>query len=58
MSREPSTAATQHKPARRLAVEPLRRAVDCAQRFRLAAADDSDFDPIRDDPAFKELVGR
>jgi hypothetical protein len=32
-------------------------AIERADRFRSLAADDSDFDPIRDDAAFKELVG-
>ena len=40
------------------AIEHLRRAIDMSERFRALAADDSDFDPIRDDPAFKELIGR
>jgi len=40
------------------AVEHLRRAIDMSERFRAYAKDDSDFDPIRDEPAFKELVGR
>jgi tetratricopeptide (TPR) repeat protein len=39
------------------AIEHLRFAIERADRFRSLAADDSDFDPIRDDPAFKELVG-
>jgi tetratricopeptide (TPR) repeat protein len=39
------------------AIEHLRLAIERADRFRSPAADDSDFDPIRDDPAFKELVG-
>jgi hypothetical protein len=40
------------------AVEHLRRAIDMSERFRTYAKDDSDFDPIRDEPAFKELIGR
>jgi hypothetical protein len=40
------------------ALEHLRRAIDQSERFRALAADDSDFDPIRDEPAFNELVGR
>jgi tetratricopeptide (TPR) repeat protein len=40
------------------AVEHLRRAIDMSERFRAYAKDDSDFDPIRDEPAFKELIGR
>jgi tetratricopeptide (TPR) repeat protein len=39
------------------AIEHLRLAVDRSERFRSFAAEDSDFDPIRDEPAFKELVG-
>jgi tetratricopeptide (TPR) repeat protein len=38
------------------AIEHLRLAIDRAERFRSFAAGDSDFDPIRDEPAFKELV--
>ena len=40
------------------AVDHLRRAIDMSERFRAYARDDSDFDPIRDEPAFKELAGR
>ena len=40
------------------AIDHLRRAIDMSERFRAYAKDDSDFDPIRDEPAFKELVGR
>ena len=39
------------------AVDHLRRAIDMSERFRAYAKDDSDFDAIRDDPAFEELVG-
>jgi len=39
------------------AIEHLRLAIERSDRFRSFAADDSDFDPTRDDPAFKELVG-
>jgi hypothetical protein len=39
------------------AIEHLRLAVEREERFRSFAADDSDFDPIRDEPAFKELAG-
>ncbi|MGI9113375.1 MAG: hypothetical protein ACR2GT_14475 [Gaiellaceae bacterium] len=28
-----------------------------SEQFRTVAQDDSDFDPIRDDPTFKELTG-
>jgi tetratricopeptide (TPR) repeat protein len=37
------------------AIEHLRRAIDASERSRAYAKDDSDFDPIRDEPAFKEL---
>src|SRR2546428_318277 len=40
------------------AVDHLRRAITMSERFRAYAKDDSDFDPIRDKPAFKELIGR
>ena len=40
------------------AVDHLRRAIDMSERSRAYAKDDSDFDPIRDEPAFKELIGR
>src|SRR5918911_4289419 len=39
------------------AIEHLRLAIERSERFRSLAARDSDFDPIRDEPAFKELVG-
>lgn len=39
------------------ALEHLRLAIETGERFRTLAAEDSDFDPIRDEPAFKELVG-
>jgi tetratricopeptide (TPR) repeat protein len=38
------------------AIEHLRLAIDRSERFRSFAAEDSDFDPIRDEPAFEELV--
>jgi hypothetical protein len=40
------------------AIDHLQRAIDMAERCRALAKDDSDFDPIRDEPAFKELIGR
>ena len=40
------------------AVDHLRRAVDMSEQFRAYARDDSDFDPVRDQPAFEELIGR
>jgi hypothetical protein len=39
------------------AIEHLRLAIERSDRYRSFAAGDSDFDPIRDDPAFRELVG-
>jgi tetratricopeptide (TPR) repeat protein len=38
------------------AIEHLRLAIERSDRFRSLAARDSDFDPVRDDPAFKLLV--
>ncbi len=40
------------------AVKHLRLAIDRTERFRSLAADDSDFDPIREEPAFRELIDR
>jgi tetratricopeptide (TPR) repeat protein len=44
------------------AIEHLNLAIDRTERYgerlRSLAAVDTDFDPIRDEPAFKELVGR
>jgi tetratricopeptide (TPR) repeat protein len=39
------------------AIEHLRQAVEHSERVRDLAKEDSDFDPIRDEPAFKELIG-
>jgi tetratricopeptide (TPR) repeat protein len=39
------------------AIEHLRLAIDRNERLRSLAAGDSDFDPIRNEPAFEELVG-
>jgi tetratricopeptide (TPR) repeat protein len=39
------------------AIEHLRLAIERSERFRSFAAGDSDLDAIRDEPAFKELVG-
>ena len=38
-------------------IEHLRRAIEGREQFRKLAAGDSDFDPIREESAFKELVG-
>jgi tetratricopeptide (TPR) repeat protein len=40
------------------AVEHLRQAIDMWDGCRDMAKEDSDFDPIRDEPAFQELIGR
>ncbi len=40
------------------AVDHLRRAIELSERSRAYAKGDSDFDPIREEPAFKELIGR
>src|SRR6478609_2352245 len=37
------------------AIEDLRRAIELSERSRAYAREDSDFDPIRDAPGFKEL---
>jgi hypothetical protein len=38
------------------ALEHLGRAIDMSEIFRALAKDDSDFDPIRDEPAFEKLA--
>jgi hypothetical protein len=38
------------------ALDHLGRAIDRSERFRAYARDDSDFDPIRDEPGFRELM--
>jgi hypothetical protein len=40
------------------ALEHLGRAIEMWDGFRGFAREDSDFDPIRDEPDFQELVGR
>lgn len=40
------------------AVDHLGLAIDRSERSRSYAMDDPDFDPIRDEPAFKELIER
>jgi tetratricopeptide (TPR) repeat protein len=40
------------------ALDHLQRAIDMSDQFRAYAKDDSDLDSIRDEPAFKELIGR
>jgi len=39
------------------AIEHVRHAIERSERFRELARDDSDFDSIREEPAFQELVG-
>ena len=39
------------------ALDHLRQAIDVAEQCRDLAEGDSDFDPIRAEPAFKELIG-
>jgi tetratricopeptide (TPR) repeat protein len=39
------------------ALEHLRRSIELSERFREYAKGDSDFDAVRDEPEFKELVG-
>jgi hypothetical protein len=39
------------------ALRHLRRSIELSERFRSFARNDSDFEAIRDEPAFKELVG-
>ena len=39
------------------ALEHLRRAIEISEPLREYATGDSDFDPIRDETAFKELIG-
>jgi hypothetical protein len=39
------------------AIDHLRRAIDGADKHRADARADSDFDPIRDEPSFKRLIG-
>ena len=39
------------------AIDHLRLAIERSDRSRSLAANDSDFDPIRDEPAFRVLVG-
>jgi len=40
------------------ALDHLGRAIERSEQSRSYAKDDSDFDPIRDEPGFKELIGR
>jgi hypothetical protein len=38
------------------ALEHLRHAIEMSEEFRDSAKHDSDLDPIRDEPAFKQLI--
>lgn len=38
------------------ALEHLRQAIEMSEEFRASAKADSDLDPIRDEPAFKQLI--
>jgi tetratricopeptide (TPR) repeat protein len=38
------------------ALDHLRQAIEMSEEFRAAAKDDSDFDPIRGEPAFEQLI--
>jgi hypothetical protein len=40
------------------AIEHFRHAVDKWEGCREMAKQDADFDPIRDEPAFEEVIGR
>jgi hypothetical protein len=40
------------------AFEHLRQAIDMWDGCRDMAEEDSDFDPVRDEPAFQDLIGR
>jgi hypothetical protein len=40
------------------AIDHLRGAIDMSEASRAYARDDPDFDPIREEPAFRELLGR
>ena len=39
------------------AVDHVRRATAASEKLRADARHDSDFDPIRDEPAFKDAIG-
>jgi hypothetical protein len=40
------------------AIAHLRAAIDLRPGFRDLAKEDSDFDPVRDEPGFRELLKR
>jgi hypothetical protein len=39
------------------ALDHLKHAIDMSEQVREYAKGDTDLDPIRDEPAFKELIG-
>lgn len=39
------------------AIDHLRSAAGASQKLRAGAREDSDFDPTRDEPSFKVLIG-
>ena len=39
------------------AIDHLRRAVGASEKLRADASKDSDFDPIRDEPSLKAMIG-
>jgi hypothetical protein len=38
------------------ALDHVRHAIEMSEEFRQSARDDSDLDPIRDEPAFQQLI--
>ena len=51
-----SPAAKVNVAGRVEALDHLRHAIEMSEEFRQSARDDSDLDPIRDEPAFKQLI--
>ena len=49
-------ACCESLPAAQTTRSGIKLAIDRNEPFQLLAAEDSDFDPIRDEAAFKELV--
>ena len=49
-------ACCESRSGRTEALDHLRHAIEMSEEFRGSAKDDSDLDPIRDEPAFKQLV--
>jgi hypothetical protein len=55
---EMSDGRCPYRPGRTTeALDHLRRAIDISEQVREYAKEDSDLDPIRDEPAFKQLIG-